>query len=109
MISDDDIEAALDFLRDNAERAGKAIADAELVREYRKVKKAELMGLCNEGSAVAQERFAYAHPDYAAHLEVMRTAITRAETARFLMKEKDARIDAWRTQQSNQRSMGKIV
>jgi len=109
MISDDEIDKALDYLRDHAPKAAKARAERVYMEEYRKVVKATLMGLSNENSIGAQERFAYAHQDYADHLDAVRTAIEKDEMERFLLQAASAKIDAWRTEQSNYRAMGKVV
>jgi hypothetical protein len=108
MISDDDIEKALDYLRDHAELAAKAIAESWYMQDYRKVVKAEEMTKCNETAVNAQERFAYSSDAYKEHLVATMTAIEKEQTERFLLKAADAKIEAWRTQQSNQRAMGKI-
>ena len=108
MISDEEIEKALDYLRDNSTPAAQARANRIYMEEYRKVVKAQLMGKSNETAVGAQERFAYAHEDYNKHLEAMRTAIEMDERHRFLLQAASAKIDAWRTEQSNYRAMGKI-
>jgi len=109
MISDAEIEKALDYLRDNSLLAAKARAERLYMEEYRKVVKAQLMGKSNESAVGAQERYAYAHEEYAAHLDAMRTAIELDEKHRFLLAAAQAKIEAWRTEQSNYRAMGKIV
>lgn len=109
MISDDEIDKALDYLRDNATVAAQSRANRIYMEEYRKVVKAQLMGESNESAVGAQERFAYAHCDYADHLDAMRTAIEMDEKHRFLLAAASAKIDAWRSEQANQRVMGKIV
>jgi len=109
VISDEEIDKALDYLRDNATPAAQARANRIYMEEYRKVVKASLMGISNEGAVGAQERFAYAHPDYTKHLDAMRTAIEMDERHRFLLAAAQAKIEAWRSEQANQRVMGKIV
>lgn len=109
MISDEDIEKALDYLRDQADVAAKAIAESWYMQDYRKVVKAEEMGKSNVEAVNAQERFAYSTDAYKEHIVATMTAIEKAEKAKFLIKAAEAKIEAWRTQQSNQRAMGKIV
>jgi hypothetical protein len=109
MISDDDIEAALDWLRDHAGSCAKAIAESWYMQDYRKVVKAEEMAKCNESAVNAQERHAYTSAAYKLHIELTRDAIEKEHKERFLIKAADAKIEAWRTQQSNQRAMGKVV
>ena len=59
-ISDEEIDKALDYLRDNADEAAKARAERIYVEEYRKTVKAQIMKEHDTKSAVIQEREAYA-------------------------------------------------
>jgi 16S rRNA G966 N2-methylase RsmD len=104
MISDDDIEKALDFLRNNATKAAKAKAERAYMEEYRKVVKAQLMREHDDKALGAQEAIAYADPRYKQHLEAMREAIERDEYNRWMLTAAEAKIEAWRTQSSNQRA-----
>ena len=108
-ITDDEIDRALDYLRDNAEKAALARANRIYLEEYRKSKKAMLMKEAKVEAISAQERDAYAHPEYLEFLEGLRTAVFEDEKHRFLLQAASAKIDAWRTEQSTQRAMGKIV
>ena len=108
-ISDDEIDRALDYLRDNAEKAALARANRIYLEEYRKSKKAMLMKESKVEAISAQERDAYAHPEYLEFLEGLRTAVFEDEKHRFLLQAASAKIDAWRTEQSTQRAMGKIM
>lgn len=108
MISDDDIEKALDYLRDSVEVAAQAKANKVYLTEYRKTKKAELMNKSNEQSEAAKERFAYSHTEYAEFLVGLRAAIYEDAKHDFLREAANAKIEAWRTQQANERTMGKI-
>lgn len=103
-ITDDEIDKALDYLRDNARDAAQARADRIYVEEYRKVIKAQLMKEHGDKSAVLQEREAYADPRYVAHLDAIKQAVFEDEGHRFLRAAADAKIEAWRTQSSNTRA-----
>ena len=103
-ITDDEIDKALDYLRDNARDAAQARADRIYVQEYRKVLKAQLMKEHATMSAVLQEREAYSDPRYAQHLEAIRDAVMADEGHTFLRAAADAKIEAWRTQSSNTRA-----
>jgi len=103
-ISDDEIDKALDYLRDNARDAAQAKANRIYVEEYRKVIKAKLMKEHGSMSAVLQEREAYADPRYVEHLEAIKQAVEIDEGHRFLRSAADAKIEAWRTQSSNTRA-----
>jgi hypothetical protein len=103
-ITDDEIDKALDYLRDNARDAAQAKANRVYVEEYRKVLKAQLMKEHGNLSAVLQEREAYSDPRYVEHLEAIRQAVMDDEKHRFLRASADAKIEAWRTQSSNTRA-----
>lgn len=103
-ITDDEIDRALDFLRDNARDAAQAKANRIYVEEYRKVVKAQLMKEHGSMSAVLQEREAYSDPRYVTHLVAIREAVEIDEGHRFLRAAADAKIEAWRTQSSNSRA-----
>ena len=108
MISDSDIEKALDYLRDSVEEAAQARANKVYLTEYRKTKKADLMNMSNEASEAAKERFAYSHPEMKEFLLGLKEAIYQDARHDFLRDAADAKIEAWRTQQANERSIGKI-
>jgi len=111
MISDDDVDRALDWLVSNGKKAAQARANRVYVEEYRKTLKAQLMAqaaLEGSGSLGAQEVYAYAHPDYRAHLEAIKQAVEADEEARWNQVAAQARIEAWRTMSSNQRAQGKV-
>lgn len=103
-ITDEEIDKALDYLRDNARDAAQARADRIYVEEYRKVMKAKLMKEHSTLSAVLQEREAYADPRYEQHLKAIAEAVRQDEEHRFMRGAADAKIEAWRTQSSNERS-----
>lgn len=104
-ISDDEVDRALDYLRDNADAAAKARAERIYVEEYRKTVKAQIMKEHDGKSAVIQEREAYADPRYVEHLEAIREAVANDEKHRFLLEAARAKCDAWRTQCATERAM----
>lgn len=106
VVTDDDVEEAIKYLSENAEAAAKAIAEVEYLEAYRSSLKATLMKQSSESSAAAQERDAYAHPNYVAHLSAIRTAVETAEKHKFLLAAKRAIISAWQTQKANHRVLG---
>jgi hypothetical protein len=116
VVTDEDVEDALDFLRKNALKAGKARAERIYLEEFRKSKKALLMKQAMVGHngpselpVSAQEREAYASEEYQKFLLGLQAAVQADEEARFSVLAAQAIIDAWRTQQANERTMGKIV
>ena len=109
MISDDHIEAALAYLAKNVEAAAEARANKIFMVEGRKVKKAQYMNECNEITEAAKERFAYAHPHYAAYLVEMKAAIYEDAKHEFRRNAYSATIEAWRTQQANIRAAERVT
>jgi|TARA_R110000803_G_scaffold209480_1_gene279217 hypothetical protein len=105
IITDEDIQKSLDFLRDNAITAAQYKAERIYLEEYRKSLKALLMKNHIDLPVSAQEREAYASPVYIQHLESMKIAIQRDEKQRFLRVSAEAKIEAWRTMCSNIRSI----
>jgi 16S rRNA G966 N2-methylase RsmD len=104
LISDHDIEKALDYLRNNATAAARAKAERIYMEEYRKVVKAQIMRENDDKALGTQEAIAYADPRYKQHLEAMKEAIERDEYNRWMLTAAEAKIEAWRTQSSNQRA-----
>lgn len=103
MISEDDIEKAVDFLRDNAVAAAQARATRIYLEEFRKSIKAQIMAEQTDEALGAQERRAYSSDKYIEHLEALKTAVFEDERFRFLREAAMAKIEAWRTKSANQR------
>lgn len=108
LVTDDDVERALDRLRFKAAEAGKAKADRIYLEAYAKTIKANVMQKHLDFPVSAQEREAYSSPEYAKHLMAMRDAIEKDETLRWQMMAAQAVIEAWRTCSANQRIETKI-
>ena len=108
MITDQQAEAAVAYLRDHAEAAAKARAERLYLDEFSKHLRAKLMSDCPPGMAVgAQERDACASEEYAAHLDGLRAAIEADEKHRFMREAAMAKLECWRSQSANLRGMGK--
>ena len=104
-ISEEEVQKAVDWLRDNSEKCAKARATRIYLEEYRKSIKAILMSKYPELSVSAQEREAYAHDDYISHLKTLKEAIYQDERLRFFRASAEVKIEAWRTQQANIRAI----
>ena len=103
MISEDEVEKCVDFLRDSAPLIAQARANAGHMEDYTKVVKAKIMRE-NAGLPLgAQEREAFADARYEAHLDAKKIADEEYERLRWLMDARQAKIDVWRTQSSNNR------
>src|SRR4029077_12954720 len=100
------VEAALDYLQDNADAAAQARADRVYCTEYRKSLKALLMQNYDTGknSSAQQERDAYADDKYVAHLEALKEGVVRHAKLQFLREANLAKIDAWQTKSANERN-----
>lgn len=107
MISDDDVEKAVDYLRSNARVAAQARAERIYCEEFRKVVKSTVMREHQHLPLGAQEAIAYLDPRYVQHLEALRAAIEKDEYCRWMMTAAEAKIEAWRSQCANQRAEGK--
>ena len=107
MISEDDVEKAVEYLRENARRAGQAKANRIYMEEYRKVVKSQIMRERDNSALGAQERDAYSDSRYIEHLKALEAAIEKDEYNRWMMTAAEAKIEAWRTQQANARAEGK--
>lgn len=98
---------ALDFIRDNAPAYAKAKAERIYLEEFRKTKKALCMKAALAGgveAANAQEREAYADPEYRQVLEGLRAAVEEEERLRWLIVAAQARIEVWRSLEANRRA-----
>ena len=94
---------AVDFILKNAKHFAKAKAERVYLEEYRKSKKAILMKQSTESTSAAQERDAYAHPEYLALLEGLKQAVETEEQLRWTLIAAQARVEIWRSQEASNR------
>ena len=97
MITQKQIESALDFLRDSAVEAAQFKANRVYMEEYRKSLKAQIMAEYTNLPGNAQEREAYKDVRYIEHLEALKESVFEDEKLRFLMEAAKAKISAWQT------------
>lgn len=107
-INEAEIDRALDYLRDNATTAAKARAERIYCEEFRKSLKAQIMKEHVLLPVAAQEREAYADERYVTFLDGLRVAVFEDEKHRFLLSAANAKIEAWRTMQANERAASRI-
>lgn len=110
MISEKQLDAALEYLRESVDIASKARSDMVVTEEWKKTTKARLMVLAGrEGitSVAAQEVQAMAHPEYRQAVEAHGAAVQLFTFHSMKRETASAWIEAWRTQSSNLRSEGK--
>lgn len=105
LVSDDDVEKALDWLRDNAESIGEAKRQAVLTEHMIRHVKALAMKHSGESAVSAQEREAYASQQYLDAINRCADAAGKFETMKSLREAADSKIEAWRSMGANYRAM----
>jgi len=98
---------AIDYIIANAPKYAKAKAERIYLEEFRKTKKAILMKDAMQmgyESAAAQEREAYAHPEYQELLKGLAVAIEEEETLKWMLTAAQMKSEIWRTESANERS-----
>jgi hypothetical protein len=106
MITDTQIEAAWDYLRDTAKPASIARAQAKTLEKYLGVVEAQQKQVARGMSNAAAQDAARSSPEYKSALDAWEEAVKRDGEFTMLREAASARIEAWRTQSSNLRAMG---
>jgi len=107
MISDSDIDKALDYLRDTATEAAQATANRQHLENTKNVMKAMVMSEHLSEPVNAQERYAFADTRYKNHLEGLKVAIFEDEKFSNMRAAAEAKIRAWQTMKATLRAEGK--
>lgn len=107
MITDEQAEAAVSWLRDNADAAAKAKAERIYMEQWIKTVKAKATAASNAKTATERETEALLSVEYKAGLQAYREAVEADERHRFMREAASAKIEAWRTLCSNLRGMGR--
>ena len=105
MITEDDVNRALEWLVSSADKAAEARANRQYLEDFSRTIKAEIMSEHMDEPVNAQERHAYADERYKLHLAGLRVAIKEDERFRWLKDSAIAKLDCWRTQQANLRGV----
>jgi len=108
MISEEEIERALQWLVQNAEPAALARANKIYLEEYGKVVLSDEMKKSGESSAAAQEREARSSEAYRNHLLGLQEAVREDYKYGWLRSTAEAKIEAWRSLCANARIQGKV-
>jgi hypothetical protein len=108
VITDEQVEAALDYLRDSAKHAAVARAQAKTLEKYLGVVEAQQKALHRSTSNAAAQDVARASPEYKAALDGWEEAVRRDGEFTMLREAASSRIEAWRTMCSNARAEGKV-
>lgn len=104
-----DPQSAVDFMVQAAPKYAQAKAERVYLEEYRKSKKALLMQEHTDKAIGAQEREAYAHPEYIGLLAALRVAVEKEEEARWKLIAAQARVEVWRSQEASARAQDRVT
>jgi hypothetical protein len=110
LITDDQVEQALDYLRNSAKEAAVARANAKTMDKYLGVveAKAKAMATADGMSNAASQDWARSSADYKQALDGWTEAIRKDSEFTMLREAASARIEAWRTMSSNERAGMKV-
>jgi len=106
VISDKQVEDALDYLRDSAKSAAVARAQAKTLEKYLGVVEAQQKALQRGLSNAAAQDAARSSPEYKQALDAWEEAVRKDGEYTMLREAASSRIEAWRTMSSNLRAMG---
>jgi hypothetical protein len=104
-----DPNAAVDYLIEVAPKYAKAKAERIYLEEFRKSKKALLMQAHGDKAIGAQEREAYAHPEYIGLIAALQIAVELEENLRWMMTAAQTRVEVWRSQESTARAQDRAT
>lgn len=104
-----DPNKAADYIVANAGKFAQAKAQRIYLEEFRKSKKAILMGQSTAKAAVEREQYAYAHEDYLGLLGGLKAAVEVEEELKWLIVAAQARIEIWRTQEASARAQDRSM
>jgi len=99
-----DPQSSVDYMVKSAPVYAKARAERVYLEEFRKSKKALLMQQHSDKPIGAQEREAYAHPEYIGLLAALRVAVEAEENARWMLIAAQTRVEVWRSQEASNRA-----
>ena len=91
-----EIDKAVNFLIIESKNFAKAKADRVYIENFLRSKKSLLMQESSSTVMAAQERDAYAHPEYIALLEGLRDATEIEESLKWKLIAAQARIEIWK-------------
>lgn len=109
IVTDEMLEASFSYFRDQAEAAAQAKADLILAEYRRKKTLSRLILESSEKSLGMKEAEALCHPDTEEAYIVEAQCNKVVEWHRHQKARAEAIVQAWQTQESTRRSMGKFV
>jgi len=98
---------AIDYIIQHAPKFAAAKSQRTYLENFLRTKKALLMKDAMQmgyESAAAQEREAYAHPEYQELLKGLAVAIEEEETLKWMLTAAQMKSEIWRTESANERS-----
>lgn len=104
-----DANDAVDYIYLNAPLFAKAQSEHDYLYEYRKAKKASLMLVSLETSAIMREAWAYAHPEYIKILKGIEAAGEKAITLKWQLDAAKLRVEIYRTEEASARALGRAI
>ncbi len=107
MITVEEIDRVLAYLRDNAQQDAQARAERYYMEEWIKTVKAQEQSKHDGISIAASEVRARISDSYIKALEAYKAAIFEDERRRFLRGAAEAKLEAFRTQEATRRAEGK--
>ena len=109
VMSQHDPHKSIEYIWDNAPHYAKAKGELAQLEAFKSSLKAILMKQSGKTTAAAQEREAYAHPDYQNLCTAIGAATEKAELLKWRLTSAQLRFDAWRTEQASNRQIEKIT
>ena len=103
-ILESDIDRALAYLRDNAEKDAQARAERLYMEQWIKTVLAQEQAKINAPSVAAAEMGARVSEPYTAALQAFKQAIFEDERRRFLRSAAETKIEVFRTQEASRRA-----
>lgn len=107
MITEEQVDLALEYLRTTAKDAAVAKSQARTLKKYLDVVEAEQKYLHAGLTNVAARDAARASPEYKTALDAWQEAVKRDCEFTMLREAAASRVEAWRTQCSNRRAEGR--
>jgi hypothetical protein len=108
LITDDQVESALDYLRDSAKPASVARSQAKTLEKYVGVVEAQQKVMARGLSNAAAQDQARSSPEFKAALDGWEEAVRKDCEYTMLREAASSRIEAWRTMCSNARAEGSV-
>lgn len=104
LVTEEEVEDALDFLHGSAEDIGRARARASKAEHMLKVTRSQALLLSDERSHDRREAEALTSDRYIAAIDELHDAVLQAETLFARRRANEFTIEAWRTMNANQRN-----